>query len=377
MKIIINSAHQRFGGGVQVALSFINECGKFPENEYHVFVGPGIAKQLKKENFSKNFYFYFFDFGVVNLFKTYKINNILCKYENKIKPDCIISTSGPSYFSSLSPQIIGYNLPLYIYPESPFVINLSTFRKARLILKKWVHFYFFKRDANAFVVQTDDVKDRVRRYLNTDNVYTVTNSFNGFYKNWINYPKKLPTKKEGRIRLLTISAWYPHKNLDIIPNIIKELESRGVKNVEFILTIDNDNFENYISKKDIKNVINIGPVNPNECPSLYNECDIMFLPTLAECFSASYPEAMVMKKPIITTDLGFARSICGDAALFYNPKDPISAADKIEQLIKNKELGKNLINNGISQLKYFDSPSSRAMKYLNLCKEVSKNNNNK
>lgn len=42
MKIIINSAHQRFGGGVQVALSFIYEYIKYVEHEYHVFAGPGV-----------------------------------------------------------------------------------------------------------------------------------------------------------------------------------------------------------------------------------------------------------------------------------------------------------------------------------------------
>ena len=373
MRIIVNSAHQRFGGGVQVALSFVHECISFPENEYHIFVGPGVAKQLDKNLFPKNFKFYYFDFGVVNLLKTYKINKVLKLYEKKIKPDCIISTSGPSYFSSMAPQIIGYNLPLYIYPESPFVKGLSIYRKFRLTLKKEFHFYFFKRDANAFVAQTDDVKERVKRELKIDKVYTVTNTFNNYFQDGIKYPNRLPEKKKGQVRFLTVSAWYPHKNLDIIPKIIEELKKRKILNIEFVLTIDDESFEKHFNNKEnIRNIINIGPVDPKECPSIYNECDIMFLPTLAECFSASYPEAMVMKKPIITTDLGFARSICGDAALFYIPKDPISAANKIEQLIKNKELGKSIIDKGISQLKYFDSASSRALKYLNLCKEVSK-----
>ena len=55
-------------------------------------------------------------------------------------------------------------------------------------------------------------------------------------------------------------------------------------------------------------IINVGPIKSAECPSLYSECDIMFFSTLLECFSASYAEAMIMKKPIITTDMGFAHT---------------------------------------------------------------------
>ena len=44
----------------------------------------------------------------------------------------------------------------------------------------------------------------------------------------------------------------------------------------------------------------VGGVDIRECPSLYEQCDFMFLPTLLECFSASYAEAMKMRRPILT-----------------------------------------------------------------------------
>ena len=118
---MINTSHQRFGGAVQVALSFINECRAFPEYEYFVMLGPGLQNLVNTEEFPENFHFENFDFGRISFRKTFAINKAMKAMEIKYKPDVVISTTGPTYFHSKAPQIIGFNLPLYIYPESPYV----------------------------------------------------------------------------------------------------------------------------------------------------------------------------------------------------------------------------------------------------------------
>ena len=93
----------------------------------------------------------------------------------------------------------------------------------------------------------------------------------------------------------------------------------------------------------------------------------MFLPTLAECFSASYAEAMVMEKPIVTTDLGFARGICGPAAVYYEPANPQAAAEAITGLATSESSQRQLRNAGILRLQSFDTAVSKATKILKLC----------
>jgi glycosyltransferase involved in cell wall biosynthesis len=303
LRILINTAIQRFGGAIQVAYSFIHECRKFPENEYIVWLGPGLSNLVQTADFPSNFTFRTFDFGEVSLIKLNRIQKTLSKNEMLDNPDVIISTSGPTYFRSNAPQIIGFNLPLYIYPESPYFRLLNPYGKLRLWLKKKIHFYFFKRSAVAYVTQTDDVNQRVRKALKTEKVFTVTNTHNAYYLNPGKYPPKLPKKKVSVFRLVTISSYYRHKDLEIMARVQQQLEKKGIYNVEFILTLKDEDFKR-VNPQFHPRIINAGPVPPPECPSLYQECDGMFLPTLAECFSASYPEAMIMKKPIITTDLG-------------------------------------------------------------------------
>ncbi len=369
MKIVINTAHQRFGGAIQVALSFINECRAFTQYEYHVWIGHGVGQSIQTDDFPDNFHFYHFDFGVINFKKIKAIQNQLSPLEKQINPDVIISTSGPTYFHSQAPQIIGFNLPLYIYPESPFVKDMPVKAKLKLALKKKAHFHYFNRDATAYVTQTDDVNQRVRKALNTKNVHTVTNTASNFYKDWVSYPNKLPQKPKETWRFICISSFYKHKNLELIPKVLDSLHKKGINTVEFILTLKDHDYKTHIGQHD--KILNVGPVKPAECPSLYNECDALFLPTLAECFSASYPEAMMMKKPILTTDLGFARSICGSAALYFEPKNPEDAAEQVKKLISSQKLQNELVIKGNEQLNKFDSPQNRARKYLELCEKLS------
>ena len=365
MKLMINTAHQRFGGAVQVALSFINECRTFSEHEYFVMLGPGLQQLIEQDDFPHNFHFESFDFGPVNFRKSFVINWAMKEMERKYKPDVIISTTGPTYFHSKAPQIIGFNLPLYIYPESPYVKSFAGVRRLKFILKKIIHYYFFKRDASAFVTQTEDVNQRVRRELKSEKVYTVTNTASKYYNQPKIFPNKLKPKTDSIYRFITVSAFYQHKNFELIGEVARILEQRDRKNFEFVLTIKPDELARVFMGQAY--ITTVGPVHPKECPSLYRECDAMFLPTLAECFSASYPEAMMMEKPIVTTDLGFARSICGDAALFFRAKDAEAAADQIERLLDDKELRATLIAQGRKELKKFDSPQQRAEKYIELC----------
>ncbi len=371
MKIILNTATLRFGGAIQVALSLIHECRHFPEHEYHVFVGEGVARSLKEEDYPDNFHFYSFSFGPVSLQKSRVISKALSKLEAQIVPDCVVSTSGPSYWHSQAPQLMGYNLPLYIYPDSPHFWSLSLYRRLRVLVKRKLHFYFFRRDATAFLVQTDDVNRRLRKALGVEKVYTVSNNHSNHFLAPARGHSPLPPRAEGEWRLLTLTSYYPHKNLDIIPAILRLLEKRGYRKLHFVTTIDDANYQGLVPAEYRDRVINLGRVNPEDCPALYRDSDILFQPSLAECFSASYPEAMVMKKPIVTTDLGFARDICGDAALYYSPKDPLSATDAIIRLVSDSSLQERLIDQGLQELKKFDSARERAEKILNICKTLS------
>src|SRR6056297_2584465 len=118
MRILINTSMLRFGGAVQVALSFIHECRRHDQHEYHVVLGPGVRASLESGRFPGNFQFYEKCFGVMTLRKITRVKREMMVLEDQVRPDCVVTTSGPAYWPSRAPQLIGFNLPLYIYPES-------------------------------------------------------------------------------------------------------------------------------------------------------------------------------------------------------------------------------------------------------------------
>jgi glycosyltransferase involved in cell wall biosynthesis len=374
MRLLINTASTFKGGGVQVAKSFIEECKKFKEHEYAIILGENIAKTINKTEYPKNFCFQNAPFRpAIKVFSWSSHNYFLKELENKWKPDVVFTTSGPSYWRPKVGHVMGYNLPHYIYSDSPYFKNIPCSSNLRWKFRKIVAKYFFKRDADALVVQTDDVKERVKELLSKKSVFTVSNTISEHYLSPKKVPKKLPIKAKNQFRLLTLSAWYPHKNLSIIPKVLDVLIKKGYKNVVFVVTLPKiDEAKLNLVDKYEGQLINIGQVKVEEGASLYEECDAMFLPTLLECFSASYAEAMQLRKPIITSDMGFAHTVCKKAAVYINPLDAKDIASKIITLYESKELQQDLLNKGIQRLEMFGSSQDRAKRYIEICEGLVK-----
>lgn len=371
MKLLVNTATTYKGGGVQVAQSFIEECRNFSDHRYHVVLGEMLSELVDRDTYPDNFSFYTLGYRpATRIFSLKSHSKDLKKLEADIKPDAVFTTSGPAYWRPEALHLVGYNLPHYIYRDSPFFSRISFPERVQWDLKGALIKYFFKRDADAFVVQTEDVNERLRKLLGTGEVYTVSNTFSQYYRDPLEVADKLPRRSNDEFRLLTLSAWYPHKNLEIIPKVIDVLPGKLKEKVRFILTLPDEDFEKHFPGRYHRNIVNIGPVKPEEGPSLYRECDAMFLPTLLECFSASYAEAMVMEKPVLTSDLGFAHTICGQAALYAEPMNPEDYAEKIHRLKEDNRLREEMIQAGRMQKKKFLTANERAERYLEICQTL-------
>jgi len=371
MRLIINNSSTYKGGSEQVALSFIYECKKHPENEYYVVIAKNLAKQINRTSFPENFSFYVLENRPAsNIYTFIKTMLWFRKLERQVKPDCVIATGGHGYWRPKAPIVTGFNIPHYLYPESPYFRRISFRKRTYWGIRKMIDLYFFRR-VDAYLVQTEDINKKVRNLMGSNKVYTVSNTINGHFYETAKYPHKLPERENGEIRLLTLSSYYPHKNLEVINDIVLELLDSNATNFRFVLTIPNQIFESKFDNRAKSHIYNLGPIPTDECPSLYNEIDFMFLPTLLECFSASYAEAMLMGKPILTSDLGFAHTVCGNAGVYFDPLDPNDIAQKIIGLSKDREVQNKLIEEGRKKAKELITPENRAERYLSICKQVS------
>lgn len=361
VNLLINASNLYVGGGVQVAISVLEELTK-SKTKYLAAISPVVAKQLSKTTLDNCIVINKTPSKIFNFSIRKLLDDIVIKY----KITHVFTVFGPSYWTPKNVKhSVGFALPWLIY-DTHHVFNKLSFReKIKKILLSRLQPYFYKKNADLIFVETNDVRERlVKKYsFSESRVVTVNNTLNEILKDDECHDdtilKKLPFKKEGDVYLLTISHDYPHKNLSVIPELIELLPEK----YKFIVTLDSE-LADKVSVNNKHRFINVGPVCLNQCPALYKYSDALFLPTLLECFSGSYLEAMYFNKVILTSNLSFAHVICKDSAIYFNPYSISDIAEKIKlgfenhnQILKCQQIATLLIRE-------FPTASERMSLYL-------------
>lgn len=362
MNILINCSNIKIGGGIQVAHSFLNEIKGETSNMYVVVLSSTLERQIQPSEFGPNFIFYVYDKVASPISAVFSKDKLLDAWVKNHSISKVFTVFGPSYWRPQVVHICGYAKPHYIYTSSPFFKVISNFENFKLKAKGFFHLLDFKKNADLLITENPDVSAKIGRKLGKK-VFTVSNTYNQVFDNkeqWSDI--QLPTFN-GKY-LLTISANYPHKNLNVIPLVAKELVRQKCKKFKFAVSLDKGQLNSDDAADEL--IVYLGKVEINDCPALYNQVSYMFLPTLLECFSASYAEAMRMQKPILTSDLDFARGLCQEAAAYFDPLNPEAIAALLIALDKDEGWQKQITDNGINRLKDFDNAPERAKKYLQI-----------
>ena len=365
MRILINCSNLKVGGGLQVAHSFLNEICNNVEHEFHVILSETLNEQIDQSIFLSNFSFQVYSIQPIVIKALLGNDAELTSIEKKFNPDRVFSVFGPTYWKPKAKHICGFAKPDYIYKESPFFNTLSFKENIKLKVLEFLQMYSFQNHTDVIITENEDVSSRLQKRLRKK-IHTVTNYFNQVFLDNTKWDNSIEIPKTDSFKFLTISANYPHKNLEILKKVVPILLDKYPNfRFNFYLTVSEEDF-GFLPTKSKQYITFLGKISINQCPNLYSQCDFLFLPTLLECFSASYCEAMYMKKPIATSNLSFATGICKDASVYFNPMDPENIADVLYELATNEVKQKELIENGIQQLKTFDDSSQRAKKYLQI-----------
>lgn len=374
MNILINASNLKAGGGLQVADSICRELGRFTRHHFIVVLSSYFDDTCTAIEKFPNAALYKHDV------KSDIITTIQGRdeyFDNLVKEtgvDVVLTIFGPSVWIPQVPHLCGFARAQMVIKESPFYTQMG--KKQLLIqrLKYGIRESGFKRCAKYFYTENPYISARLEKMWHGKNVYTVTNYYNQVFDHPEQWKEKALPKFDG-ITLLTIATPYPHKNLSIAADSARLLrEQHPDLRFRFVLSNERSEFPADISEIEDRFEF-IGKVDIGECPSLYQQCDIVFQPTLLECFTAAYPEAMRMERPIITTDLEFARGLCGEAAEYYSAIDAQACADAIYKLAIDRDLRDRLVSNGKEQLSKYDNYSQRAEKLIELTEKIVKMEN--
>lgn len=370
MNILINTSNLAKGGGLQVATSICGYLNRYKEHFFFVV----LCRSLEhlRDNLSSYPNVKCICYSVKA--RDYKglltgRDAFLDEIVEKNSIDCVLSIFGPVSWRPQCPHVCGYALPHLVMPESPYYQRLTWKEKLTSWMFNWYNRIKFKLGSKHLFTENPLISERVKKMLGDVEVRTITNTYNQVFDNTeMQTERKLPPF-DG-ITLLTVSAAYSHKNLSISLPILREWRKRypGTP-IRFVFTIDADELDGLT--EDLRDgILTIGKVDISEVPSLYAQCDIVFQPSLLECFSAVYVEAMRSRKPLLVPDLAFVHGLCDDVACYYDATSSEDAVEKLHTLILDKELYSRKVNAGLQRLKFFDTSESRSDKLIQYCEEV-------
>ncbi|MFS1984180.1 glycosyltransferase [Vibrio breoganii] len=371
MRLLINAANLHIGGGIQVACSLINEIYESREfvkdDSILILASSEVCRSISfpaklPDNIKVKCLNYYGPRGGFN-FRRQLIKEIV-----DFNAESVFSVFGPSYLYDLPVKhFIGFANAWLVSPNKKLFESMPY--KQRFFSK--LKYFFYKLslylESTTLITETDLMKSKISKdwVLKRKNVFVVSNCHSSIYNDRNQWKKIEIPDFDCDLVLCTISSNYFHKNIDVIADVAKILDDKFDLTAKFIVTLPNEVYDSK-SFQFKKYTYNVGPVLPEQCPYIYEEAGALFLPTLLETFSASYPEAMVMNVPILTSDLDFARDICKDSAIYFDPSDSYDIADKIYNLASDDSLRLNKIRKAKNLLSTMPNSSQRLQQILNI-----------
>jgi len=132
--------------------------------------------------------------------------------------------------------------------------------------------------------------------------------------------------------------------------------------------------QGWLKKYKLKNVIFKGAVKEVDIPSYYRSCDIFCSPAIfGESFGLVLVEAMACQKPVVAfANAGYKGVLTGKGARFLaKPRDYKTLAKKLEILIKDEKLRKEMGDWGVKESQKYAWPkvAGQILDFYELCRK--------
>jgi glycosyltransferase involved in cell wall biosynthesis len=231
--------------------------------------------------------------------------------------------------------------------KNPIVFTL------KLQVYKWVN-QRVARQSDALITPTEFVRQDVASYCHiSPDPITVT------WEAADDLPK--PAVQVDGLSSATPFIMYtgrptPHKNLE---RLIQAFASLHDKHPDLQLVLVGKQDANYrriaanVAKQGIANITFTGFVSDQQLRWLYEHCRAYVMPSLSEGFSLTGIEAMRHGAPVVSSNATCLPEVHGDAALYFDPLDISDMASKINQVITDEKLRRELIAKGAINIKRF------------------------
>ncbi|NJD19139.1 MAG: glycosyltransferase family 4 protein [Gemmatimonadetes bacterium] len=310
---------------------------------------------------------------------------------------------GTGPLRSALPRVAGWHDGTAVYPESPMWVG----EPARELMAQRLRTAYASVALSGVArvcVQTSTMGRRVSAVLGVppERIRIVPNGLSSFLAGEVPASAGAgtagaPGGGEQQRRILEVTTTMPAKNLPVVPRVARALAEAGFEGVEIVTTLEADAGARAMhvdpprgsgrARADAGGadgggaagaVVVPGPV-PVRCVggvpherlgSFYRSGSAVLVPSWVESFTAVYPEAWHFGLPVVTSDLDFARDLCGKAALYAPPDRPDVLALQLGRALTDDALRRALELAGRSRLAALPDWDRRLELYLSALEEA-------
>lgn len=324
----------------------------FPENSYFLYNpkkknqilfkpnNTNVFECLPKSNFSKKFYNYWRQKGVVN--------DLI---EDKIELFHGLSGELPSGLKSnnIKSVVTVHDLIFMRYP------NLYSF------VDRKIHYLKFKRatkNADRIIAISEQTKEDIVAFLkvNPNKINVVYQGCQDVFK--VSYSTE--EKKNVAVKLnlpqefiLNVGTIETRKNALLIVKAIKNCDTKLVligKKTKYT-----DEIEAYIEQNNLKDKIQIiSGLTSVELAIVYQLATIFVYPSIFEGFGIPIIEALYSKTPVITNKFGVFPEAGGPNSIYIDPENIDELAEKINYLLNNESVRNEIAEKGFDFVQKFN-----------------------
>lgn len=159
--------------------------------------------------------------------------------------------------------------------------------------------------------------------------------------------------------IIYVGNAYPHKNLENLLEAMKLLtDNHPPVNTHLMIVCARDVFahrlDEKIKKLNLSNHVTLtGYIEATNLSQIFKSAQAYVFPSLSEGFGIPGLNAMAANLPLIASNIPTLKEIYGEAALYFDPKDPKDIAEKISKVLMDSKIKSDLIKKGSEQVKKY------------------------
>lgn len=159
--------------------------------------------------------------------------------------------------------------------------------------------------------------------------------------------------------LIYVGNAYPHKNLENLLLALKILDTKyKIQDTNLVIVCSRDVFAQRLNEKikglNLKgHVMTTGYIDSGGLSSIFRQAEAYVFPSLSEGFGIPGLNAMASGLPVIASNIPVLQEVYGDAAYYFDPKDPKDIAAKIKKVLSSPKIRSGLVAKGNEQVKKY------------------------